>query len=819
MTTGDTVRVALARCPDMTTPLTAPAVRRTRLLAGLDEHPDALVAAFDGDGRLVPWPGTLPLTGRSVDRSMVELVIDDDRMVVVSAWLSGHEHGMGTAIVRLRSDPERSARLTYVDLRPTDGVIVAVLPLETVDGTPMHVGELVVPPPRHGTARLTSSGVMLRADADLAAMLGHDAEELEGWQALEHIHPEDQAHAVEGWMEMMAKGRNVPRRWRVLRADGALQWIEASGERRLDDPDQPHVLVRWTDVTDEMSAREALEAQEQILNRMAQVVPIGLLQIGTDRLVTYTNRRLHEILGTAPSASLPDHLASIVDDDRPAVTAAVERALATGGDEDVDVEVHPPGLEPRRCQLSLRALFDRLDRISGVIVCVSDVTETSRRLLHLERDLVHNAYHDTLTGLPNRTQLVHRISDTVRERGDHDRKVALLLIGLDGFKQVNDTFGHDHGDDLLRAVSDRLRSLTRTTDLVARIGGDEFALVMDDYLDPDYPRLKAEQVLTACARPFRVGGRTVHTRVSIGIATTAGAPGTADLLRDADLALYRAKNAGRGQYATFEPEMHTAALARAEMGRSLRRAIDNGELRLAYQPIHDVRTGAVTSVEALVRWQHPTRGLVPPSEFIPLAEDTGLIVPLGRWVLGEACAEAAHWADRPGAPRISVNLSAQQLASADVLHDTRAAVQRTGLDPTRLILEVTESVLMEHVDTNAGVLEQLRALGLSVAIDDFGTGYSSLAYLQRLPVDILKIDKAFIDDIALGGRHTKLVKGIISLSDDLGLATVAEGIETADQLSALAELGCRSGQGYLFSRPIDAGALRAYLAEHALQSR
>jgi EAL domain-containing protein (putative c-di-GMP-specific phosphodiesterase class I) len=259
--------------------------------------------------------------------------------------------------------------------------------------------------------------------------------------------------------------------------------------------------------------------------------------------------------------------------------------------------------------------------------------------------------------------------------------------------------------------------------------------------------------------------------------------------------------------------MHAAALARVELEASLRTAIDEGQLRLLYQPIHDLTSGTVSSAEALVRWLHPTHGMVSPADFIPLAEETGLIVPLGRFVLDEACAEAARWVETmgPGAPKVSVNLSARQMASPTILEDVTGALQRAGLNPSRLQLEITESVLMERSETNAALLGSLREQGVSIAIDDFGTGYSSLAYLERLPVDIIKIDKAFVDRIDDGGRHAKLIKGILSLTHDLGLSAVAEGIETAGQLRALEGFGCPGGQGYLFSRPIEAEAVRAYL--------
>jgi diguanylate cyclase (GGDEF)-like protein len=396
--------------------------------------------------------------------------------------------------------------------------------------------------------------------------------------------------------------------------------------------------------------------------------------------------------------------------------------------------------------------------------------------------------------------------------------VAVVLLDLDDFKQVNDSLGHTVGDELLRAVSDRLRAVVRPADFVARAGGDEFAVLMEDYIDPEHPRHTAEQILAACARPFDIDGHEVRTNVSVGIATSATAPGTEELLRDADLAMYRAKAAGRGRVEVFAPEMHTAAMARRDLETSLRQAVEDGQMFVVYQPLHSLTTGAVTTVEALVRWRHPTHGTVSPADFVPLAEETGLIVPIGRAVLRTACGEAARWARDlgPHAPRVSVNLSSTQIITGAIVEDVSDALAAAGLDPRRLVLEITESVLMETSEHSFAVMGALRALGVSLAIDDFGTGYSSLAYLQQLPVEILKIDKAFVDRVADGGRHAKLVSAMVRLGEDLGLTAVAEGIETADQLRALEELHCPTGQGFLFSRPLDAEGLGLYLQDRSV---
>jgi diguanylate cyclase (GGDEF)-like protein/PAS domain S-box-containing protein len=824
-------------------------LRRASAIELVEQHPDGLHLAFDEYGLRTTWPGSLPpIKPRLRARTLMDIVVPADHAEIVRTWRAAIRTGTGVGSVRLLNRAAAPVRLVLEDLRETDGVVIAVLGAHADDGSPVPVPPVEPARPRFGLVFQTALGDVIRVNTGYARMLGWTNDLAAGSPAIDYVHAEDQALAVEAWMEAVENGRSVPRRWRIRHRDGAYRWCQVVIQNNLDGPDAA-MISEIADVTEEVAARERLDAQELLLNRMAQVVPVGLFQVADDWRVIYANDRLHDILGTAttepsqrPAAlaaadSLAAQLATVVPADRERVVESIGHVLATGADEDVEVEVRPPaGAEPRRCALAVRAVNDRLGNVTGAIVCVSDVTETARRLLALERDLIHRSFHDPVTGLPNRTLLISGIDDAVTQSRESGSEVAVLLIDVDGFKAVNDSLGHGAGDELLRALSDRIRAMVRPADIVARLGGDEFAVLMDDFIDPNYPRRTAEHVLAACAQPIEVDGHLLRTNVSIGIATNATAPGghpsgtgsgsrrsgtgpsgrrsgTEDLLRDAELAMYRAKAAGKGRFETFEPEMHAAAVARAELETSLQLAIEGGELLLVYQPIHDLATGKVSSAEALVRWRHPVHGIVSPAEFIPLAEETGLIVPLGRQVLTHACAEAARWVKAFGcaAPRVSVNLSSRQMASPTIFEDITGALSAASLDPGQLIIEITESVFMEHSDANARLLQNLRDQGVVLAIDDFGTGYSSLAYLERLPVDILKIDKAFVDRISDGGRHAKLIKGILALSDDLGLAAVAEGIETVDQLHALEGLNCPRGQGFWFSRPVDAEALTTYL--------
>src|SRR6266545_3835795 len=398
-----------------------------------------------------------------------------------------------------------------------------------------------------------------------------------------------------------------------------------------------------------------------------------------------------------------------------------------------------------------------------------------------------HAIRDAVTGLPNRVLFLDRLEQAL----DRGVRAHVLFLDLDRFKLVNDTQGHAAGDELLRQVGRRLRECLRSEDLLARFGGDEFAVLVE--------------------------GAEVSIDGSIGIAVSDDGAGAGDILRDADTAMYRAKHAGGGRYVLFERRMHTVLVQRASLETDLRHAVARDELFLVFQPILELRGGQVHTAEALVRWQHPARGVIRPDEFIPLAEETGLIVPVGRRVLALACAQAAGWVTPPGGdgpPAVSVNLSARQLLNPELVRDVRRAVEATGLDPGRLILEITESAFVSDAGTVLERLRQIRDIGVRLAIDDFGTGYSALSYLRHLPVEILKIDRSFIEGVVAGWQGQAFLHTIVRLTDTLSMTAVGEGVETREQLAALRELGCRLGQGYLFARPMDSAQFSRSLAGH-----
>jgi len=451
------------------------------------------------------------------------------------------------------------------------------------------------------------------------------------------------------------------------------------------------------------------------------------------------------------------------------------------------------------------------------------VATSRRRALRLvERttwNLRHQALHDALTGLPNRTLILERVSQALRRVGERDTAPVLLFLDLDGFKEINDTFGHEAGDELLRSVAARLTGALRQDDLVGRLGGDEFVVLLEDESLQEGAQVLAERLRRTLSAPFRLGDpeepRQVHVHTSIGIAVgTRDSP--EDLLRDADVALYEAKAAGRNRQVLFDPSMSRAVQERVRLEADVREAVRSEQFFLVYQPTVDLRTGRPTGVEALLRWRHPARGLVMPGEFVQASEENGLIVPIGRWVLEQACHQAMTWR-RAGHPlSVSVNVSGRQFdGEADLVSDVRKCLNETGLPPEDLVLEVTETRLMRDVTASAVRLRALKSLGVKIAIDDFGTGYSSLAYLQRFPVDTLKIDRSFVTGIAHSPESEALVRTLVRLGRALGVQTLAEGIESHSQLRRLRAERCDRGQGNLFSPPLAAVEVKDFIVSAA----
>jgi diguanylate cyclase (GGDEF)-like protein/PAS domain S-box-containing protein len=443
--------------------------------------------------------------------------------------------------------------------------------------------------------------------------------------------------------------------------------------------------------------------------------------------------------------------------------------------------------------------------VRGLVLTAHDVTERRQ----LEDRLTHQAFHDALTGLPNRMLLTDRVGHALERAKRAGSDVALLFLDVDDFKTVNDSLGHTAGDELLIQIGERLRDGLRSADTPARLGGDEFALLLEDTHGAEGAGRVAERLLRDLAQPIKVGETVVQARASIGIVLARNGQTPDELLRNADVAMYWAKQCGGHRYQLFEPQMHEAALTRLELKSDLARAFEANELDLVYQPLIDLESGRILALEALLRWTHPARGPIPPSEFVPLAEETGLINEIGHWVIDRACRETRAWQhDAPGFERLAanVNLSARQVLQPDFREDVLRILDEHGMEPGLLVLEITEGTLLEDVDGVSARLAELRESGVRISIDDFGTGFSSLGYLQRFPVDELKIAKEFVDEVT-DPLRARLVEAIVTLARSLDLSTVAEGIEREEQRDRLRALGCKVGQGYLFSRPVVASAV------------
>ena len=414
------------------------------------------------------------------------------------------------------------------------------------------------------------------------------------------------------------------------------------------------------------------------------------------------------------------------------------------------------------------------------------------------------AHHDSLTDLANRVLLNERLEHALG-RIQGGELVAVHHLDLDQFKAVNDTFGHPGGDKLLKTVADRLRGLVRETDTIARMGGDEFVIVQTPIADPADATALAQRVIMLMSEPYDIDGHQAVVGASIGIAVGPGDGVSPDkLLRNADLALYRAKADGRGTFRFFEPAMDLQMQTRRIMEQDLRKALPAGEFELYYQPVVNLASSQISGFEALIRWNHPSRGMVAPGTFIPLAEEIGFIVPLGEWVIRQACATAARW---PGNLHVAVNISAVQFRNPGLTQVIVGALAASGLHPTRLEIEITETVLLQNKEATLAVLHQLRALGIRIALDDFGTGYSSLTYLQSFPFDKIKIDRSFVKDITENFGSLNIVRAVAALANGMGMTTTAEGVETTGQLDKIISEGCTEMQGFLFSRPLPAGEI------------
>jgi diguanylate cyclase (GGDEF)-like protein/PAS domain S-box-containing protein len=574
-----------------------------------------------------------------------------------------------------------------------------------------------------------------------------------------------------------------------------------------------------------------LARSEERFRTLVQNSSDVVLLLDEDLKIGYTTGSSSPILGRAPGDLAGLSFADLLDPtERDRVEAALRETVAHSGvSAKLEHRLRRSGGGWSQSETIVSNLLDT-PGIGALVLTVRDVTQRKG----LEDQLRELAFHDPLTGLPNRTLFQERLGESLERWRSMGEPCAVMLLDLDNFKYVNDSLGHAVGDELLKQVAERITLAVRAEDTVARAGGDEFTLLLGGLADAEAALEAGARLMKALTATLWVHGREVTPKASIGIAL-AGSHGISadELLRNADVAMYRAKAQGRGRCELFDPALHAAALQRLEREVELRNAIGrpgspqgafgsnapqgalgSGELVLHYQPLMDLANDRMVGVEALVRWQHPRLGLLQPGDFITLAEETGLIVPVGEWVLNEACRQVALWQQDGTAPglKASVNLSSRQLYETDLPACVAAALANSGLDPTTLVLEITESLLLDDGEETMQRLLNLRELGVQLAMDDFGTGYSSLSYLSRLPIQILKIDRAFVSVLGRSDEDAAVVRAILSLARTFGMEVVAEGIERPEEVAALKELGCPMGQGFYFSRPLDAEALASRIA-------
>ena len=564
----------------------------------------------------------------------------------------------------------------------------------------------------------------------------------------------------------------------------------------------------------ELLQREALRQSEERFRSLVQNASDVIAILDSDGRIGYASPAVESVWGLNAEQVRGRNLLDLVHpDERPAADTYLSNILAQpGGTVISELRLRHSDGSWRDFEVVATNMLQQ-PAVEGIVATCRDITERKA----FERELSRLAFSDTLTGLPNRALLTDRLSHALARADRSGSKVAVLFLDLDRFKVVNDSLGHAAGDRLLVEIAERISSCLRPGDTAARLGGDEFTVLLED-IDTERQAVDvAERIAAALRKPVTLDGREVFVSSSIGISLSAQQGiGPDGLLRNADLALYRAKAEGRSRFAVFDPTMEETALERLEMETDLRHALERDELRVYFQPVVDLRAGTIPEVEALARWDRPGFGIVSPTAFIPVAEETGLIVQIGQWVLEEACRWGQKWQTCSAQPLVvSVNLSARQFQHPNLLADIKRCVDETGFDPRLLKLEITESVVMQDAEATIETLLAVKALGIRVSIDDFGTGYSSLSYLKRLPVDTLKIDRSFVNGLGQDTQDTAIVDSVVALARTLQLSVTGEGIETAAQAKHLRRLGCDRGQGFLFARPLPPEEVQRLLEEAA----
>jgi diguanylate cyclase (GGDEF)-like protein/PAS domain S-box-containing protein len=633
-----------------------------------------------------------------------------------------------------------------------------------------------------------ADGTVTWLSGDGQPTLGRADEDWPGEDGLAQIHPDDRLMMAGMLAELVtAPGAEIHGEYRVRTADGSYVFCEGTAVNRLDDPLIQGIVLTSRNINERKRTEVFLRSQAGILDAIATGSPIGETLGQVVRLVE------ESVAGSTCELELdrPHAEAAAADNDPWArCLVGVTNAVRLG-------------------VLRVTVDDDRLptDEEASVLDTGGHLAAIALERVRSEEGMARLALHDPLTALPNRTLLRDRLDTALRRMGRHQQSIGVLFIDIDRFKEVNDSLGHGAGDELLVALAGRLQSAVRPGDTVARFGGDEFVVICEEVVDIAHVRIVAKRLEAVFEEPFHIEGGDVVVTGSVGIALATSATQDADiLLRDADAAMYRAKEEGRGRVAVFDAAMRARAVDRLQLEGEFRQGLARGELVVHYQPIVDVRADRVVAVEALARWRHPSRDLLLPLEFLELAEETGLVIPMEEEVLERALSDAVRWQVHD--IDLAINVSAVHVADPDYVARVRQALNRTGWPPDRLMLELTERVLLDDDHGVLSTLGALREMGVRLVVDDFGTGYSSLGYLHRFPVDGVKIDRSFIERLGTGDRDEAVVRAILAMADALGLEVIAEGIETGLQLQVLRRLGCRQAQGFLFGGPVEADELK-----------
>jgi diguanylate cyclase (GGDEF)-like protein/PAS domain S-box-containing protein len=633
---------------------------------------------------------------------------------------------------------------------------------------------------------------------------------------LQLVHPDD-VELARSWLDDVARhpGRQPVAEVCARRADNSWFTCEVAANSMLDDPSIEGIVITVRDATARLADEEALRISEQRLRTLIDNIPgaVTRCEAYPPWQTIYISDAIYEITGYEARAFINGDLVYedlIVNEDRERTDLEVTRAIEAHQPFATEYQLQHRDGTIRWVAENGQTSFDADDNPQWIDGAIFDITERKA----LEHQLSYDAGHDPLTQLLNRPSLLDALAGALAETMRRGTKVAVLYLDLDRFKLVNDALGHAAGDDLLVAFAHRLNGVLRVGDVAARPGGDEFVALCRNLESPDEAIAIAERIIEALDAPFTIRGKEVFAKASIGIAIADAPIDGESLLRNADLAAYRAKERGRNRYELFDEALRLATKARLDTETQLHRAVESGELELYYQPVVNLHTDMVIGFEALARWNHPERGQLSPGDFLPAAEASGLIVPIGHHLLELACEQLKHWSDTAAhgrRPTLAVNLSARQLAQPDLAPRVAAIIADARIDPTLLCIEITESVLMDEAANNVDMLQRLKAIGVRIAIDDFGTGYSSLSYLRHFAVDLLKVDRSFVAELGRDESGSTIVRAIASLGHALGLELVAEGVETEEQARLLLALGCDQAQGYLYNRPLPVDLATALL--------